>query len=50
MRGAAQVEWFGNKVTEARLSWSGHVQRRDGGCGGQKVPNVARKTTGQGDG
>lgn len=27
----AQVEWFGDKVGEARLGYSGHVEWRDGG-------------------
>lgn len=31
MRGTVQAERFGHKAREARLSCSGHVQRRDSG-------------------
>lgn len=37
MRGAAQVEPFGDKVIEARLRWLGHIQMREGGYVGQRM-------------
>lgn len=39
-RRTAQVEWFGDKLREARLKWFGHVQRRivDVLAGGKEGP------------
>ena len=41
IRGTAQVERFGEKVREARLSSFGHVPRKDGGYNlGRRMPTM----------
>lgn len=37
MRVTGQVEWFGNKVVEAKLRWCGHVQRGNSEYIGQNM-------------
>lgn len=37
IRGAAQVGRFGDKAREARLTWLGHVRRRDAGYIGRRM-------------
>ena len=38
MGGTAQVGRFGEKTREARLTWLGHVQGKDGGYIGRRMP------------
>lgn len=33
IRGTEHARCFGDKATEARLRWSGHIQRTDSGSG-----------------
>lgn len=33
IRGTEQATCFGDKATETRLRWSGHIQRTDSGSG-----------------
>ncbi|XP_051790978.1 uncharacterized protein LOC127529870 [Erpetoichthys calabaricus] len=40
IRGSAQVGRLGDKVREVRLSWFGHVQRRDAGYIGRKMLRI----------
>ena len=37
IRGTAQVGRVGEKTREARLSWYGHVRRKDDGCIGRRM-------------
>ena len=40
IRGTAQVGRFGEKTREARLTWYGHVWRKDDGYIGRRMPRM----------
>lgn len=42
-RRTVQVEQFGNNVTDSRLRWFGHVQRRDSGYAKDKGSEYAAR-------
>lgn len=50
IREAGRVDWFGDKVREARLGYFAHVQRRESRYTGQRMLNMeeaSRRKTGR---
>ena len=42
IRETTQVGWFGEKTREARLTWFGHLRRKDDGYIGRRNQNQIR--------
>ena len=41
--GTPQGEWFGEKTREAKLRWFGHVQKKDDGYIGRRMPGKRKR-------
>ena len=41
MRGTAKIAKLGDKLRNARLRWYGHVKRREEGCVGKRMMEMA---------